>query len=165
MEKEKTSQEESNEFFSGVTDYYFFEKTDGMSQDDYSYYIRKNLRQNKISLIFESYSWFFIYGCLFGGLLFGTGMALFTHPKSLQERELIAIPVISVGIALISISFIVSTYIMVNSAKLFRYFKNEDLNALYAAFVENNNQRKSLKHQRKDYAKWAIIYLVKNKDG
>ncbi len=56
MEKETTSQEELNKFFSGVTDYYFFEKTDGMSPEDYSHYIRKNFRRNKISLIFESYS-------------------------------------------------------------------------------------------------------------
>ncbi len=87
----------------------------------------------------------------------------FTQPRSPQERNLIATPVISVGIALISISFIICTYIMSVSAKLFKYFNEEDLKSLYDAFVENNNPRKSLKHMRKDYAKWTIIYLVKIK--
>ena len=160
MENEKTSRDELNKFFKGVTDYYFFEETDGKNQEDYKNYIRKHYRRNKVSLIFESYSWFWIYGCFFGGLALGVGLLFFVNPMSAQERDLIAAPVISVGIALISISFIICTYIMSVSAKLFKYFKEGDLQALYDAFVENNDHRKPLKHQRKDYAKWAIIYLV-----
>ena len=160
MDNEKPSRDKSNKFLKGVTDCYFFNETDGMSQDDYEFYIRKHYRRNKASLIFESYSWFWIYGCFFGGLALGVGLLFFVNPMSLQERDLIAAPVISVGIALITISFTICTYIMSVSAKLFKYFKDEDLQALYDAFVENNEQRKSLKHQRKDYAKWAIIYLV-----
>jgi hypothetical protein len=155
------TKEEMNKYFSGVTDYTYFEDTDKMTQEELEAYIKKKYRNNKVGLVTESYSWFIIYGLFFGALFFGVGVLIFNQPASLQERDTITKAVISTGIALIVISFLICTYIMTVSAKLFKLFKNEDLGALYEAFIVNNVNKYALKKQRSDYAKWAIIYITK----
>ena len=160
--QDKPSEEDITYMYRKVTDYKFYDETYYLSQEEFYRYIRKKLRWKTIDLIFESFGYFIIVGCIFGGLAIGVGNLLQNNPMGPEDFRNSRIA-ISIGFALMVSSFLLCFYIFTKAIKLFRQYKNEDITALYEMFNSVKDNRNATKTTRKEYAQIAIISLLKDK--